>query len=76
MEGEWQEHFSKTHQQPYWFNAKTGARSWERPKEVSTSVLTRDDRQTDDGKDGNVTKKQRREEEGNSNRLQHPLRSI
>ena len=69
MDGDWQEHFSKTHQQPYWFNAKTGVRSWERPKEVSSSVLAKDDRKTDDGKgiaDGNVAKKQRREGEYNT----------
>ena len=63
MEGDWQEHFSKTHQQPYWFNAQTGARSWERPKEASSSVLVKGDRHADDGVDGNVTKKQKREGE-------------
>ena len=42
MDG-WQKCFSNTYKADYWFNVRTGAKSWEEPKEDTTSVQKHED---------------------------------
>jgi hypothetical protein len=75
----WEEHLSRQHQRPYWFNTQTGERVWERPANVappsssapsssSSSSSARDDARKDSegaaGSDGGAATKKRKRSDG------------